>query len=560
MKNNQFDRYGLSALTLSLLSVLSVEAAPLPPDAGQTIRETQQQPNLPVPKAAAPISTEDNASAKAAESDSTRISVTSVRVTGNTVIDTAELEALVSGLAGGDRTLGEIKAAVARITSLYRERGYALARAYLPAQEIKSGVVVVQVLEGRIDKTSVDNKSRLTNADGYLSDVKQGDVLKDNAIERPLLLLSDMPGVGAARATVQPGASVGTSDLLVELSPAALVSGNVELDNYGNRYTGEARLGASVGLNSPLGIGDQVILRLLATDKSMNYARLSYQLPIGSGGLKLGVAYSTTHYGQLAKEFNSLQAHGNADSPSVYATYPIVRSLENNLSGTLSWEKKNLDDYTNVPVTSSRKRVHVASLGVAGSHQDARTGRRATSFELKIDSGNLDMDPTSLAVDNATARSNGSYSRVGYSINHLERWADASLMLAVSGQQASKNLNSSEKFSLGGAYGVRAYPQGEGIGDQGWLTTLEARYNFIPELQGVLFYDAGSVRINKTPFTVGALNDRHIAGAGVGANANLMGVQLKASVAWRASGGQPTSEPVTLNRNPRVWVQAGKQF
>ena len=562
MKNDHLNRLGLSALTLSLLSILSAQttqAAPLPPDAGQTIREIQQQPDLTVPRVTSPLRIDSDSEHIA--SDSTRITVTFVRVSGNTVIDSAELEPLVASLAGGEHTFAEIKAGAARITAHYREQGYSLARAYLPAQEIKDGVVEIKILEGRLDKTSVKNDSRLTDATAYLDDIKKGDVLKGYAVERTLLVLSDTSGVGSARATVQPGASVGTSDLLVELSPAAAVSGNIELDNYGNRYTGENRLGGTIGLNSPFGIGDQIILRALTTDKNMTYGRLAYLLPIGTSGLKLGAAYSTTNYAQLAKEFASLQAHGKAESSSVYATYPFVRSLANNLSGTLSWENKKLSDFTNVPATFSSKRIQVASIGLAGNHQDVKSGLRATAFDISLASGKLDMDAGSLAIDNASARSNGAYNRLSYSINHQERLAESdSFMLAFSGQQASKNLNSSEKLSLGGAYGVRAYPQGEGIGDQGWLANIEARHNFAQGLQGVIFYDAGSVTINKNSFTVGAANSRSISGAGVGANANYAGMQFKAFVAWRTSGGQPTSEPVTLNRNPRLWVQAGMTF
>ena len=143
----------------------------------------------------------------------------------------------------------------------------------------------------------------------------------------------------------------------------------------------------------------------------------------------------------------------------------------------------------------------------------------------------------------------------------LQRLSDANMLLslAVSGQQAGKNLNSSEKFILGGANGVRAYPQGEGNGDEGWLANLELRHNFAQSVQGVLFYDAGSVNINRHSFAAGA-NTRNLSGAGIGANAKLAAVQIKAYLAWRTGGGLPTSEPVTSNRNPRLWVQASMQF
>jgi hemolysin activation/secretion protein len=129
----------------------------------------------------------------------------------------------------------------------------------------------------------------------------------------------------------------------------------------------------------------------------------------------------------------------------------------------------------------------------------------------------------------------------------------------LSGQLASKNLNSSEKFSLGGVNGVRAYPQGEASGDQAWMTNLEIRHNFDPTIQGLMFYDAGSVKINKFQFSTSD-NTRHLAGAGLGANTSLFGAQLKAYLAWRTSSSLPNSEPVTLKRNPRLWLQLSEEF
>ena len=45
---------------------------------------------------------------------------------------------------------------------------------------------------------------------------------------------------------------------------------------------------------------------------------------------------------------------------------------------------------------------------------------------------------------------------------------------------------------LGGANGVRAYPQGEGSGDEGVLGTLELRYHTnLPGLILSTYFDAG---------------------------------------------------------------------
>jgi hemolysin activation/secretion protein len=549
-------------LTLALLVGLPAHAAPVPPDAGQTIRELQKQPELNAPKAAAPLRLEEQAAPKEAANDTVRIAVKAIHVSGSSVFTAGELEALVASLTGGEHSLAELNAGAARITAHYRERGYVVARAYLPAQDIVDGVIVINVLEGMLGQQHINNQSRLSDerVNGYLRSIKSGDALQSKPVDRAILLLTDTPGVGGARATLQPGASVGTSDLLIELDPSAPYVASAELDNYGNRYTGEYRLGGALALNSPFKKGDQFTLRALTSNQNMTYVRISYQIPVGGSGLRLGAAYSDTSY-RLGQEFAALQAHGTATSGSLFAVYPFVRSQVSNLSGTFTYEDKKLDDQTDVPITASDKHVQLANLGLAGNLQDTLGGAGVTSFDLSLVAGNLSMDAGSRAADMASAQSNGSFTRITYNVNRLQRLADSSsLSLALSGQQASKNLNSSEKFSLGGANGVRAYPQGEGNGDEGWMVNLELRHNLAPALQGVLFYDAGSVNINSNPFVAGVANTRNISGAGVGADATLVGVQIKTYLAWRTSGGQPTSEPATLNSNPRLWLQASKQF
>lgn len=550
----------LSALSLALLASFPV-LAQVAPDAGQTSRELQRQPVLSVPKATAPLRVEGAAAPTGAAQADARIAVKAVRVADSSVFAAAELEALVADLAGGEHSLGELDAGAARITAWYRERGYALARAYLPAQDIKEGVVVIRVLEGRIGEVRLSNQSRLATAqvNDYLEATRGGEVLQAGPVDRALLLLGDTPGVGAARATLTPGASVGTSDLLVEIDPAAAYAGNLELDNHGNRYTGEYRLGGMLALNSPLSLGDQLSLRVLASDQSLTYSRLAYQLPLGSSGLRLGAAYSDTRY-QLGREFASLLAHGSATSASVFAVYPLIRSQAQNLSTTLTWEQKRLNDRTDAPVTATDKRVDLVNLGLAGNQQDALGGGGITTLDMSMVSGRLRLDAASSLTDSTTARSSGGFTRLTYTLSRLQRLTDSeTLSLVLAGQEAGKNLNSSEKFSLGGANGVRAYPQGEGSGDQGWMANLELRHSYAANISAIAFYDAGSVTINRTQFAAGA-NTRSLSGVGVGVNASLAGAQLKAYLAWRSGGGQPTSEPATLKSNPRLWMQLSMPF
>ncbi|WP_164483782.1 MULTISPECIES: ShlB/FhaC/HecB family hemolysin secretion/activation protein [unclassified Polaromonas] len=559
-----FNSLPLSTLTSALMLALYGSAwaqTPPVPDAGQVLRDLQQARPSP-PQQSAPLQRIDE-TADLSQAGEAKVMVKSIAITGNKEIPTEQLQPLVAGLVGAERSLTQLNAAARRITAYYRSQGFAVARAYLPAQDITDGAVTISIIEGRISSHKINNQSLLSDerAQAYLGQVKDGDVIKSDQIDRGLLLLQDTPGVSNSRATLQPGASVGTSELLIEVNPSRPYSGNVTLDNYGSRYTGEYRVAGTFTLASPLKIGDQLMFNGLTSGSRLSFGRVAYQLPVGSDGLKVGAAYSDIHY-KLGQEFEALQAHGTATSASVFAAYPFIRSQFKNLNGTIALEDKRLKDYVDGTGTFTPKKVTVTSFGLSGSLQDALGGGGITGLDLSLILGNLSINsPTALAIDNASARSNGSYTRMTYGANRLQRFTDSTFLAAsVSGQTASKNLDSSEKFSLGGINAVRAYPQGEASGDEGYRATVELRHNVMPNVQATVFYDWGKITINRNPFGAPASNSRNLAGVGVGVNASLGPVQLRSSLAWRTDGGLPTSIPASAAKRPTLWLQASMPF
>jgi hemolysin activation/secretion protein len=557
----------LSAVASALLVVLYggasgawAQTAPVP-DAGQVLRDLQQAPALP-PSRSIPLQRAEEPSDSNQKREA-RVLVKSITITGNQEIPTEQLQPLVAGLVDAEQSLSQLSAAARRITAYYRRQGFAVARAYLPAQDITDGAITISVIEGRISSHKINNRSLLSDerAQAYLGQVKDGDVIKSDQIDRGLLLLQDTPGVSTSRATLQPGASVGTSELLIEVNPARPYSGNVVVDNYGNRYTGEYRVAGTFNLVSPLKIGDQLTVNALTSGRNLSFTRLAYQLPVGSDGLKVGAAYFDTRY-KLGQEFETLQAHGTASGASVFAAYPFIRSQLRNLSGTVSVEDKQLKDYVDATATFAPKKVLVTTLGLSGNLLDALGGGGITGLDLSVAMGNVSINsPTALAIDAASAQSNGSYTRVSFGAHRLQRVTENTfLAVSLAGQLASKNLDSSEKFSLGGVNGVRAYPQGEAGGDEGYRGTVELRHNVMANVQATVFYDWGKVTTNRNPFGAAASNSRQLAGAGVGLNASLAGVQLRSSLAWRTDGGMPTSIPASSAKRPTLWLQASMAF
>jgi len=548
-------------LSTALLG-FSQAASAQPFDAGSQLR---QIPQAPQPERQEPVF---QVAPRAVEPDTApagaRVRVTALVITGTTLFSQDKLVAASGFTPGSDLSLADMRALAARISAYYNDHGYFLAQAYLPPQAIESGTVTIAVLEGHYGKVSVANHSNLSDgvAHRVLSGVHSGDIVTSKRLERRLLLLSDIPGV-AVRSTLAPGAEVGTSDLLVDIDQGRRVTGSVEADNAGNRYTGTYRLGGTVNLNNPAGIGDMLSLRVLASDSGLAYGRISYQALVGNA--TVGVAYAHLKY-DLGREFNALDADGTADIASIYASYPLVRTRRSNLyllgGADMNW----FNDKVHLFDSKSRKDSKVLHLGFAGDFRDDLGGGGSTVYSAALTYGDLDIkSPVEHAADALTARSDGGFAKAEFSAARLQTIAGPlSLYGAVRGQIAFNNLDSSEKMELGGAYGVRAYPEGEAFGDQGYIATAEARLrlshwtpSFPGQLELIGFVDAGEVKFSHDPWFPGS-NHAHRSAYGAGLSWYAPeGFILKASYARKLGHADATSAP---DKDGRAWFQVVKLF
>jgi hemolysin activation/secretion protein len=548
-----------SLLWLALLGLpLAAGAQQQPPTAGAL--QVPLPPALPRPEPG--IRIEQRTPQGTAPADAARILVNTLRVEGAVLYPEADLLALTGFRAGTELSLAELEAMAGRITAHYRRNGYFVAQAYLPAQDIRDGAVTIAVSEGRLGSVQLRNRSRLADRVAYdlLSGLEPGDVIAARPVESRLLLLSDLPGV-IVGSTLVPGTAPGTSDLVVDVAPGALVSGSVDADNAGNRYTGAWRVGATVNVNDPLGLGDVASLRVLSSGEGLKYARASYQLQAGRG--QVGVAYSWLGY-RLGKEFEALGAHGTARIASVWGRYPVVRSRSDNVYLQLAFDTKSFQDRVDTIPSATDRRSHVLMASVFGDHRDSFGGGGVNAYFLTWSSGELDIEtPAARVQDALTARTNGHFDKLAFNATRLQGLGGPfSVYAGLSGQVASKNLDVSEKMELGGMSGVRAYPEGEAYADQGFLLTLEGRMELPPlparipgHMQLVAFVDTGSVTLNHEPWVAGP-NHRTLSGAGVGLNWGEAGNFLvRAYYAHKLGGASATSAP---DRSGRFWIQLVK--
>jgi hemolysin activation/secretion protein len=554
----------ITALVFTLPCVIVYAQSGLP-DAGSILK--QVQPNAAVKPSSAAAVVESLAEKPAAPLPATApFLVSKIIMTGNNTVATSLLHALVADAEGKSLTLAQLDQVIFRITDYYNTHGYPLARAIIPAQTIVDGVVNIQIIVANYGKIKLANLSRVNDGllNATLSSLKPGQVVEQAGLDRALLLLSDLPGV-IASGSLAPGAEVGTSDLSVSVMPSASISGNLVADNYGNSFTGRARIGGTVSFVDPLNLktSDSLSLSGLSSGPNMKYGRMAYESVISGQGTRVGAAYSDLHY-KLGGAVESSNASGNAQVTSLWVKQPLLRSRDINVYAQIQGDGLTLRDHSGFDIFKDRSiKAYTASL--SGDFRDDLALGAVTSWNVGIAMGRVAFDNSSALADDALGlNTQGSFSKWNVSASRLQRIAAKSaVFVSGSGQWANKNLDSSQKMTVGGASTVRAYDSGAVSGDSAYSLTAELRQDlgavWDGQLQGIAFVDAAKLKINHTPtFTSTDNNTASLHGVGLGLNWSGAN-QWNAKTYIAAPLGSAPSQVGTAN-STRAWLEMAKAF
>ena len=448
---------------------------------------------------------------------------------GNSKIKSKELLSVLSNYVNKDLNFSELQLAVSLISKEYRSRGL-WAMAYLPEQELKNGMITINILEGKIGKLQFieegDTRKSLNlpqeEASKFiLRGQKIGEMLDVSALETSVKNLDNVPGITVA-ASLLAGMGPGETDIAISMSNTELVTGSIRMDNHGSNSAGAYRLSGSANFDGMFNLGDRVSISSLQSE-GINYSSLGFNFPVSYDGARAELSYSFLKY-KLGEQFRDIQAKGSANNYSLQIVKTLPKIANINLSTSFSLAHKKLLDQTSAGV-SADKIVDLARIAL--KFDDGKPGQNVNFGNVTLTRGNLNLsgNNTDLAMDKQTANRHGDFEKIEYSVGRLQRLSEKNyLNVAITGQVAFDNLDSSEKMSLGGPSGVRAYPTGEGMGDTAAIFRTEFRHNFSNKWQGIIFYDHGATTLNNRTWTnwnsanTNLDNSYQLKGAGIGLN------------------------------------------
>lgn len=487
-----------------------------------------------------------------------RFTLTRVTFSPTRAIEEAELQQAVAPFIGRELGPAELESLTQAVRQRYEARGLGLVGVALPSQSLGDGVLQVAIAEPRITRVLLDHAEPAPVSDERAGQVlsrngvAEGEPLNLQQLDRAMYTLNDWPGV-KAKATLTPTGDENAYSVAVRTEAGRAWDASVDADNHGTKVSGRYRIGALLRLNNPGGIGDNLDLRLVASEGSGNLVgRLAYEAPVGPTPLRAGVGYSRVNY-ELAGVFDG--AVGTADVVDASLSYPIVRSRERNVIARAAIEHKTLHD--EFFVEASDKRITAGSLQVSFESRDRWGGGGYNGGNAGIMIGRLRSASTSPAGVDTTAL--GGFTKATLQVSRLQALTPRfSLFAGVAGQWASQNLDNAEKLTLGGARGVRAYPAAEGASDQGAILNAELRWWMNPHWSSFAFYDAAHGRLRRDADLPGD-NTRTLHGAGLGLQyAHPDRFTLKATLGVR--GSEPVLSDADASGRSLLLVQLQHSF
>jgi hemolysin activation/secretion protein len=484
-----------------------------------------------------------------------------IELEGVTAYPVDELLSPYKRSIGREISVAQVFEIAGGITARYRKDGWVYSRVLVPAQEITSGVVVLRAIEGFVTEVefSGDRGRRTAFEESIRRKLTRQKPLRQQSLERYLLLLNDAPGASATTSLSPAQSEIGGFRLNTHIEQDRF-DFTAGASNRGSRVLGPEQYDVSLALNSLLGGYDSTRFSYVTTgsNQELEYYAVSQSWLLSSNGTKLDIGASRSEsQPDLGIDFESLNLETSSKSYSLTLSHPLVRSRRSNLAMRLVaayHEGETRDAFQ----TSRLDKIPTVRLGFTFDTIDVLNGVNVLDLQFSrgIDAGDVTTEDS---PDSSRPGASAEAAKAEIYAARLQSFGSRlSALFALQGQYAAGDLLSSEEFAFGGPLFGRAYDPSELVGDSGVAGKFELRYSIAgnaasPFATVYAFYDAGIVyRRNAQP---GEKSKDSAVATGLGARFNV-GEHVHGYV----EGALPLTQSVAAENNDDPRVFAGVSF
>ncbi|WP_273917744.1 ShlB/FhaC/HecB family hemolysin secretion/activation protein [Pseudomonas sp. TNT2022 ID1044] len=448
----------------------------------------------------------------AAPADSRCFPIKDIELKGADSLSYSERNRLLKPYIGQCLGVTQLNELLKVITDHYIEKGLVTSRAYLPQQDLSAGHLKVLVVEGRLESLKSAADSHLSERELAMAfPGKAGDLVNLREIEQMVDQLNRLPS-NQATMELAPGKNIGGSEVLVTNTAQKPWRAGLSRSNDGQRSTGEQQWGTTFDWDSPLGLGDQLMLRgghdaMSDHQHTSNNAMLYYNLPWG--WWNLSYSFNQSEYrSQIAGNGYNFKQTGDSENHQLRAERVIHRDSvsKTSLNVGLSYLRTNnfIED-SKLKLSSNR----ISELQYGINH-----GRRVGSAFVNLDFGLQEGIGAFDAQGNGhpgPGEPNARYRKYTATASYLQPfklWGESlSFSSLMTGQRSEDVLFSPQRTSLGGQSSIRGYKDQSLSGDSGgywrndlrWSRPVSAEWlrPAFAEYGASLGYDQGVIRDNR---------------------------------------------------------------
>lgn len=476
---------------------------------------------------------------------------------GNTAFSSEELAKVTAEFTNRPITFAELLQAEATITKLYTDAGYINSGAIILAgQNLSSGVVTVQIVEGGVERILVEGTGRLNP--NYVRSrlaIATGRPLNTKRLLQALQLLQLDPLIQNLSAELSAGSRPDQSILEVRIKPAKTFSAQLILDNGRSPSVGTFRRGIEFNQANLFGWGDALRGTYTNTEGS-NAFEIGYTVPINPHNGTVSFAYGRTGSQVIEPPFDRVDITGKSNQYELTWRQPIYQTPTQELALGIAGSRQDsqttiLGAQEPLSVGADEKGKTVVSALRFFQEWTQRSPRSVFAMRSQFSLG--------LGVLGATLNKEPPDSRF-FSWRGQAQYVrllapDTLLVLRSDLQLANRALVPLEQIGLGGFRSIRGYRQDTLLTDNGLLLSAEmqvpvVRFGRDGLLQIVPFIDYGQGWNSSDDDTP---DKNQLLGAGLGLQLRL-GTQLLGRLEY----GIPLID--SGDSRDRTWQEQGIYF
>jgi hemolysin activation/secretion protein len=401
------------------------------------------------------------------------------RVEGAHQLRRLEIEEAVYPYLGPGRTTGDVEKARAALEKAYQAKGYQTVGVQIPPQQVTQGVVVLQVVEGKVGRLRVRG-SRYFSLDQIkraAPSLAEGKVPNFNDVTRDIIALNQSPD-RRVTPTLRAGSEPGTVDVDLTVKDTLPLHGSIELNNRNSPNTTSLRLNGSISYNNLWQLGHSIGFSFQIAPENIRDAEVfsAYYLFRFPALNWLSVIIQGTKQDSNVSTLGSIDVAGRGEVLGARAvvTLPAL-SAEFYHSISLGIDYKHFDQLVNVGSGSIETPITYYPLTVA--YSGSWIGKNFdTEINASLNFHLRGLGSSSAEFDNNRFKADGDYLYFRGDLSEtIDLPTGLQLFGRVLGQIADQPLINSEQIAGGGLGTVRGYLEAEALGDNGVFGSLELR-------------------------------------------------------------------------------------